>query len=169
MSRLSAGLSNEDITERMIQARHSWNCITMVVLMALSLLPSAILMGGFKYVIYLVMKDDSSTESNSDWVEVDFNLTILGCFAAMTQMIGRLLFAWLERRKIAEAENLLRFALILQYGILSLTYLGRAKTDMLKGLAYSLYLITSLVNGAVVSLMPQLCLKVFGPSTHFPP
>ena len=87
----------------------------------------------------------------------------------MTQMIGRLLFAWLERRKIAEAENLLRFALILQYGILSLTYLGRAKIDMLKGLAYSLYLITSLVNGAVVSLMPQLCLKVFGPSTHFPP
>lgn len=70
---------------------------------------------------------------------------------------------------MAEAESLLRIALVLQYAALSLVYLARAQHDMLQTLASILYLVTSFVNGAVVSLMPTLCLKVFGPSTHFPP
>jgi len=70
---------------------------------------------------------------------------------------------------MAEAESLLRLALILQYSALSLVFLARSKVDMLTGLASTLYLVTSFVNGAVVSLMPALCRKVFGPSTHFPP
>ena len=33
----------------------------------------------------------------------------------------------------------------------------------------ALYLVTSFVHGAFVGLMPNLCLRIFGPSTHFIP
>ena len=57
MSRLSASLPGEEITEHYAQAKRSSNCFGMVFLMAFSLMPSFILLGGFKYVVYIAVRE----------------------------------------------------------------------------------------------------------------
>lgn len=46
---------SEEIAERYYQARRSGQFISMVILMALSLIPSFIMLGGFKFVIYMAL------------------------------------------------------------------------------------------------------------------
>ena len=70
MSRLSAALPGEEITERYAQAKRSGKCSGLVLLMAFSLMPSFILLGGFKYVVYIAVKEsyagDEDTNAGDD-------------------------------------------------------------------------------------------------------
>ena len=60
-SRLSSGYQSEEITERYNQAKRSSDFFWMVILMALSLIPSFIMLGGFKFVVYLAVRNDDIT------------------------------------------------------------------------------------------------------------
>ena len=125
----------------------------MVILMALSLIPSFIMLGGFKFVVYLAIKDE--TESVSD--NLDRNLTILGMCGAIFLFLGRQFFSWLTGVNLCKAENLLKFSLVVQYCVLMLTYIFHDRSDLSWVLACSVYLTTSFVYGSIISLMPLLC------------
>ena len=56
--------------------------------MALSLIPSFIMLGGFKFVLYMAITGRGSQEVESTQ-DIDKNLTILGMFGALTLYIGR--------------------------------------------------------------------------------
>ena len=77
--------------ERYNQAKRSSDFMWMVILMALSLIPSFIMLGGFKFVIYLAIKN----EEESTPAHLDRNLTFLGMGVAMLLFIGRQFFSWL--------------------------------------------------------------------------
>ena len=62
---------------------------------------------------------------------------------------------------------MLRIALFLQYSMLILVYFsGEGEDSNTMLFCNLLYLVTSLVYGAIVSLMPILCSQVFGPQSN---
>ena len=166
MSRYSGGggYQSEENVERFRQARRSGKFISMIILMALSLIPSFIMLGGFKLVIYMAMISETD---DSNYVVKDWTLTIFGMIGAFVIYFGRNFFAWLARDSVINAEFLLRFALLIQYVMLLLMYIFKdGSGDRRFTLACALYLVSSFVYGSIISLMPMLCSQVFGPSQH---
>ena len=101
---------------------------------------------------------------------MDRDLTILGGAGAILLFVGRMVCSWLERRNIADAETQIRAALVVQYGMLFAAFMVKGSTTVKHGfVTKALYLVTSFVHGTFVGLMPLLCLRIFGPSTHFIP
>jgi len=137
----------------------------MVLLMALSLIPSFVLLGGFKYVAYFALRNTAQL----DELSIDRDLTILGGCGALALFFGRLLFNWLERKNLCEGESLLRASLLLQYVVLLGAFLAKDREELRWPLTAAVCIATFFVHGSVVSLMPSLCQRVFGASSHFAP
>ena len=81
----------EELAERYNQACGSFQFLSMVVLMALSLIPSLIMLGGYKFVIYLALDRHDSSESlvAQEDFSLDMNMTMYGIGAAFLLFIGR--------------------------------------------------------------------------------
>ena len=58
----------------------------MIALMALSLIPSFIMLGGFKFIIYMALERGSGGE---DVDLLDRNLTLIGMLGAFLIFVGR--------------------------------------------------------------------------------
>ena len=69
----------------------------MVILMALSLIPSLIMMGGFKFVIFAALERDGTYIAEDS---LDVNLTIYGMIGAFLLLIGRQVSSWLARKQV---------------------------------------------------------------------
>ena len=69
----------------------------MVILMALSLIPSLIMMGGFKFVIFAALERDGTYIAEDS---LDVNLTIYGMIGAFLLLIGRQISSWLARKQV---------------------------------------------------------------------
>ena len=107
VSRNSAGFPSEEVIERFNQSKRSPEFFWMVLLMALSLIPAFIMLGGFKFVVYLAVDEE-------DWAHdgtLDKKLTALGMGGALLLFFGRHCFAWLAQKNLLEPETLLRAAL----------------------------------------------------------
>ena len=73
----------------------------MIVLLALSLIPSFIMLGGFKFLIYMTIQEPAENE------ELDKNLTLFGMIGALIVFFGRQFFAWIVNKNLLEAKSLL--------------------------------------------------------------
>ena len=101
---------SEEILERYNQASHSFQLFSMVLLMAFSLIPSLIMLGGFKFVIYMALERDGTVEPEDS---LDINLTVYGIIGAFLLFVGRQFASWIARKQVVQAQNLLRFVLLL--------------------------------------------------------
>ena len=86
--------------------------------MALSLIPSMLMLGGFKFIIYMALEREIEQSSVSDpstlasTHDIDRSLTTLGIFSAFLLFIGRQFFSWLSSKQIVQPETLLMLALL---------------------------------------------------------
>ena len=69
----------------------------MVLLMALSLIPSLIMIGGFKFVIFAALERDGAFVAEDS---LDVNLTLYGIIAAFLLFVGRQFSSWLAKKQV---------------------------------------------------------------------
>ena len=146
--------SPEEVWERYSQAKSSLQFFQLNFLFFLGLIPAFIMLGGFKFAIYMAVSDISVS---------DFQLTVLGIGGAFLTCLARFFFSWLAETQLVSAKALLSLCLFVQFGTLAACHYYPGET--LHRLAVlALYSVTCTVYGAITSLVPTLCSQVFGPA-----
>ena len=146
--------SPEEIWERYSQAKSSSQFFQLSFLFFLGLIPAFIMLGGFKFAIFMALPDIAVS---------DLQLTCLGIGGAFLTCLARFFFTWIAETQIISAKTLLSLCLFVQFGTLLACHYYPHDT-LHRAAILALYTVTCTVYGAIICLVPTLCSQVFGPA-----
>ena len=146
--------SPEEIWERYSQAKSSSQFFQLSFLFFLGLIPAFIMLGGFKFAIFMALPDIAVS---------DLQLTCLGIGGAFLTCLARFFFTWIAETQIVSAKTLLSLCLVVQFGTLLACHYYPHDT-LHRAAILALYTVTCTVYGAIICLVPTLCSQVFGPA-----
>ncbi len=126
-----------------------------------------LLLGGFKFFVF-------SFTDPANFKALDWQLTVLGSVGAFVIFICRFCMQFIADKNRIDARRLLICCLLILFGCnafarqhLQISFTPEVQTEVVRlQPLYGLFLVTCVCYGSLVSLVPIVCYRIFGPTVH---
>ena len=126
-----------------------------------------LILGGFKYFIF-------SFTDPAKFKALDWQLTVLGSVGALLVYLSRFVTQFIADKIRIDTRRLLIGCLLILFGCnafarqhLQIAFTPELQTEAVRlQPLYALFLVTCICYGSLVSLVPLVCYRIFGPTVH---